>query len=491
MKNLIIILISSLFASAFAPSSIGRFNLIDANKSKFRYVLTTPVRSPYEIVKYVSWLRQNDFDVAGYNWKKNEVEVITDSAGITKLEELNLRGKIVETREPGQTRAQSVDPRFLNPEKVEAKLKALNNQYPKITRLVQIGTSFLGRPIWSLLISSTPNPQSPEYYQKPAIIIDGLHHAREIMTPEVVMDVADTLLNPTVRQDRRWLQLFENWNVWVVPMLNVDGNTIVWTEDNMWRKNAHAENNRTFGVDINRNYAFKWNNCNGSSGFPSSDTYRGAAAGSEPETQALIKLADSVIPTAYLSYHSFSELVLYPYGCQGIFTGENALLSKIGGELAQVLPRDSNDGNYTPGTPWQLLYSVDGDSGGHMFGEYGALSFTFEVNQAFQPRYELREPTLVKHRKAWAYFFNRMNQNLFTLKVVDGKTGQPAQAQIRIANIVVNQGEKPYRTNIGGNYFKVLDPGRYTFSLTLKDGRKAQFDIDMKGASQEKTVTVN
>lgn len=465
--------------------------LYGSDKSKFRYVVQVPVTNPYQMATYVGWLQQHDFDVAGFSWRKKQIEVITDSEGIKKLEAAKWRGQIIAEQGPGKKTEAPLDPRYLNPEKVQAKLKAINAQFPLQTRLEQIGTSLTGRPIWALLISSTPNPQTAEYYQKPSLILDGMHHAREVMTSEVVMDVADTLLNPQVRRDPRWSNLINNWNIWIVPMLNVDGNNIVWTQDNWWRKNARGEGSNVYGVDLNRNYAFKWNACNGSSGSPGSETYRGASSASEPETQALMNLAQAVIPTGSLSYHSYSELVIYPYGCKGVFTGENALLSKVGNELAQMLPTDSNDGYYTPGTPWQLLYSVDGDSSGYMFGEFGALSFTFEVNQEFQPKYELREPTLLKHRKAWAYFLNRMNQNLLTVKVVDGKTGQPAQAQLTIANIILNQGEKPYRTNFGGYYFKVLDPGKYTFGVVLKDGRKSQFEVEMKGAPVQHVITVN
>ena len=81
-------------------------------------------------------------------------------------------------------------------------------------------------------------------------------------------------------------------------MLNVDGNNIVWTTDNMWRKNARGQGNNVYGVDLNRNYSYAWNSCNGSSGSTSSETYRGASAASEPETQALMKLGLMTVPTA-------------------------------------------------------------------------------------------------------------------------------------------------------------------------------------------------
>ncbi len=492
MKKIYLSLVFILLSVTAALTTAGPqwLRLKGAETEKFRYMIEVPVTNPYQMANYVGWLHQNEFDVAGFNWKKKQIEVITTNDGIKKLEAAKFRGKIISRRGPGGNN-EALDPRYLNPQKVEEKLKALNARFPNQTRLEQIGTSFQGRPVWALLISSTPNPQTAEFYQKPSLIFDGMHHAREVMTSEVVMDVADSLLNPQIRRDPRWKILLDNWNIWLVPMLNVDGNNIVWTQDKWWRKNAHGENGGTYGVDLNRNYSFKWNACNGSSGATGSETYRGAQAASEPESSALMNLALKVIPTASLSYHSYSELVLYPYGCKGVFTGENALLSKIGVELAQILPSDSGDGHYTPGTPWQLLYSVDGDSSTFMFGEFGALAYTFEVNQEFQPPYDLRDPTLVKHRKAWAYFLNRMNQNLLTVKVIDGKTGQPAQAQLTIANIILGQGEKPYRTNFGGYYFKVLDPGKYTFGVMLKDGRKAQFEVEMKGAPVQQVITVN
>jgi hypothetical protein len=308
------------------------------------------------------------------------------------------------------------------------------------------------------------------------------------MTSEIVMDVADTVLSMK-RTNSPWNQLLESWNIWIVPMLNVDGNNIVWTSNNWWRKNARGTGSDVFGVDLNRNYSYGWNSCNGSSGSQSSDTYRGPAAASEPETQALMKLGFAAYPTASLSYHSYSELVLYPYGCQGALTGENMLHQKVAGELAQMLPSDSNRGNYTAGTPWKLLYSVDGDSMSFMHSEFGALAFTFEVNQSFQPGYELREPTLLKHRKAWAYFIQRMSKNLLSLKVVSSQRFQPLEATLTISGVIKNKGEKPAKTNAAGNFFKVLDPGMYTVTATLPNGQSKQIQVKMEGAPQVQVIS--
>ena len=331
--------------------------------------------------------------------------------------------------------------------------------------------------------------QCPHHH--PAAPGDGMHHAREIMTSEVVMDVAEYSLDLLEKQTGI-TPLLSQWNVWIVPMLNVDGNNIVWTSNNMWRKNAATTNGRVHGVDINRNYSFSWNKCGGSSGSLGNDTYRGVSAASEPETQALQNLAKSIRPTGSLSYHSYSELVLYPYGCDGVLTGENTMISSIAQSLSKLLPTDSSSTKfYTPGAPWQILYSVDGDSMGFMYGELGALAFTFEINQSFQPSFDLKAATVAKHRTAWTFFMNRMNQNLLTLKIVDGRTSLPTTAQIGISNIQMVQGEKPYQTNSGGVFFKVLDPGTYTLTLQLPDGRLQAVNVTMNGQPLEQTVTVN
>src|SRR5262249_25141832 len=127
---------------------------------------------------------------------------------------------------------------------------------------------------------------------KPVILFNGMHHAREVMSPEVALDTIEQLLTKygTDASITHWVDANE---IWVVPMLNVDGNNKVWTYDNYWRKNtrgcpASGTCSSGTGVDINRNYPYAWGSCNGSSGSPSSDTYRGPSAGSEPETNVLM-----------------------------------------------------------------------------------------------------------------------------------------------------------------------------------------------------------
>jgi hypothetical protein len=302
------------------------------------------------------------------------------------------------------------------------------------------------------------------------------------------MDVADHLLQGYTSGDPVAKQILDGWNIWVLPMLNVDGTNIVFTKDNFWRKNAASSGGTVYGTDINRNYPYRWADCNGSSTSRSAEDYHGTAAGSEPETHALMNLWEMAHPTASLSYHSYSELVLYPFGCDGALTGENALEEKIGNELAALLPNDTGTDHYEPGAPWKILYAVDGDSMDYVFAQYGALTYTFEVNEEFQPPYTMRQPTLDKHRKAWKYLLDRSSKNMLTLKVVDG-AGQPAAAQIGVSTIAHTQQEQPFTTNSGGIWFKVLDPGAYTITVKTATGTKS-VTVTMSGQPQQIVVSM-
>ena len=465
----------SLFVQAtVAPKLLGR--------NTQRFILQTETRNPRELAALSQTLVKQGFDVAGLNAQAGQIEVLTTQLGSMALRIRGYQGAM-QAREENAT----VDPRYLNPERVEAKLKSLNAAYPDLTRLEKVGTSLQGRPIYAMLISNTPKADDSRAMTKPSIIFDGVHHAREVMTAEVVMDVAEYLLaNSKTGQAR---DIVESWQVWVLPMLNVDGSNIVFTQDNWWRKNAHGNGSEIYGVDINRNYSYNWNVCNGSSGTNSAQDYRGDSAGSEPETKALMNLAAMVRPTASLSYHSYSELVLYSYGCNGKHAQEQKMVEGIGKELANILPSDSGRGYYEPGTPWELLYDVDGDSMDHIYGMFGSLSYTFEINQSFQPNYSVREPTLAKHRKAWGYFFERMNKNLLTVVTTDASR-KAMPAELVVDESAESKGTRFFQSNAAGYYFKVLDAGRYTLHVKNAKGTVQNIDVVMNGSPQTVEVKI-
>ncbi len=169
-----------------------------------------------------------------------------------------------------------------------AEMNLLHTQYPNLTTApVSIGLSREGRSIWAMKISDNPNVDEDE----PEVLIDGMHHAREIMTVEINLYLRAVSLRELRDATRPPHSLSTIAKIWFIPLVNVDG--FVYNETTnpngggMWRKNRRNNGDGSYGVDINRNYPYMWGlDDNGSSPTTSSETYRGPSAGSEPETQA-------------------------------------------------------------------------------------------------------------------------------------------------------------------------------------------------------------
>lgn len=298
------------------------------------------------------------------------------------------------------------DSQYKRPDQVEAFLKTVERNYPHLAYVRSIGKSLNGKEIYAVKLGNrfVANPLG-----KKVALFDAMHHAREVMTVEVALDIVNYLTQnyDSDPQVQKWMN--QN-DIWVVPMVNPDGNNIVWSNDSMWRKNARGG----YGVDINRNYPTDWNTCNGSSGNRSDETFRGDSAASEPETQALMALASQIKPTISISYHSFSEIVIYPYGCKPkkITDNHRAIYEGVGKELANLLVRDSGSGSYDAGTSYELLYNVDGGSLDWMYSANKTMAFVIEVNgtnQGFQPSYsQWREISVQRQRKGWQFILDKL-----------------------------------------------------------------------------------
>ncbi len=354
------------------------------------------VDSLYSGVNDLKNLTDQGFEVAGVDLERSVVTLLMDEEDLVLTRSLDIIG----------TRTLvAPDSQYKKPTDIEKILAATEEKYPGLAKIEVIGTSNEGRKILAAHLTNHSNRA-----EKLSVVFDAMHHAREVMTPEVALDIVDYLTSnyQTDAQVKKWM---DSYDVWVVPMLNPDGNNKVWTKSSMWRKNTRGG----YGVDINRNYPFAWNTCNGSSGNKNADDYRGDKEGSEPETNALMDLVKKVNPMFNVSYHSFSEIVIYPFGCKPKHIPEShkAIYEGIGKELAKTLVRDSGSGTYTAGTSYELLYSVDGGSIDWIYNQDKTMAFVIEMNstsQGFQPSYKnWRDKTIKKQRPGWMYILNRMS----------------------------------------------------------------------------------
>jgi carboxypeptidase T len=410
-------------------------------------------------VELIDRLVSKGFDIAGRNHRDGTIDVIAHS----EYEARELSGisdQLIATWSLDPKRAP--DAAYKSPDEIKAILDDFVAEYPTLAQLESIGKSGEGRDIWALKITQNPDQPDPE---KPAILFNAMHHAREVMTPEVALDTIEQLLTRYDSDPKitHWVNTNE---IWVVPMLNPDGNQRVWIRNSMWRKNTRGG----YGVDINRNYPYGWGSCNGSSGSTGSDTYRGPSAGSEPETQSLMGLVEKIQPVFDISYHSYSELVLYPYGCDGQRAETSQIIEPLGQAMAKALPSDKGSGTYVAGTSWELLYSVDGSDMDWMYHEHHVIPYVIEVNsdsEGFQPAYSWRQPTVEKLRAAWHMLLNRLDQS--------GMRGLVKSAEGRIAAdipIVVqstgNQGNTTLietRTKKNGTFHMIVNPGPYRITF--------------------------
>lgn len=344
--------------------------------------------------------------------------------------------------------AQVLDPRYLDSAEVENFLQQTHKRYPSITKLEVIGRSVKNLPVYALKISDNPGTEEAS---EPAIYVNSLHHAREIMTPEITTDMIDYLTS-RYASDTRVRKWIDSTEIWIVPMINVDGNDIIWAGDIL---RTWSQRNNAHGVDLNRNYPRHWDAC------PSGkyDNSRGDAPGSEPEVKSLMQLVKRIKPVISLSYHSYSEFVVYPPACKGL--QPDLRITSFGKELAGIL-------KYKPGQAHETMgYEMPGSDIDWLESEQ-VFPYLIEVNtpkENFYPDYDQsRNQTVTRNRPGWMRALDRLQESS-----VRGVVSRSDFDEITISN----EGSflKKYKINPDGSFFVLLPEGVY--------------DIELNGRSRE------
>nr|UQB56061.1 carboxypeptidase B isoform X4 [Bombyx mori] len=154
-----------------------------------------------------------------------------------------------------------------------------------------------------------------------------------------------------------------NWHI--VPILNPDGYEYTHTHDRMWRKNRAKYDGERVGVDLNRNFSCGWGNNGdeGSSEEPSSVFYRGPMPFSEPEAIAVRDtiLGSTVIFKAFLSFHSYYELIIFPWGYKREPCPDYLKLLEGGAVMARAI-FESSGVTYKVGSTKDMTYYACGTS---------------------------------------------------------------------------------------------------------------------------------
>jgi len=402
------------------------------------------------------------YDIAGVNRDLGRIDLLVSK---TEYQQLRAEYPLEVLATPDELRESRVDQQYKEPDEIDAIVHQFNTDYPGITQVISIGQSYNGREIWAIKISDNPTWSEDE----PVVLFNGQHHAREVMASEVCLDTIEFLcqqygFNPDVTH---WVDSME---IWVVPQMNVDGTYYVFHNYDMWRKDRFPNTGGTYGIDPNRNYPAFWGSCSGSSGIPSDDTYRGEFPRQSHCVDRLATFEESIRPIFDISYHSYSELVIYPYGCDGDYTPDQDALSRVGQEFAGLIERDNGSMGYTPGTGWEILYATDGGDTDWLYAHLGTFAYVVELNsdyQGFQPSYsQWRDDTVQRLRPAWMYLLNRIEGPGITGLVTDACTGDPVDAVVNLQEIPLSADETDRTTDAFGRYFRVLNPGEYHLVIT-------------------------
>ncbi len=334
--------------------------------------------------------------------------VETDAFGRRRLERLGLRVAVVDEATRAVNQPQPIGERakaigglvcYRTVEETFAAMDALAASRPDLVEIIDIGPSWRlsqGLSGYPLRVIRVTNEAIPG--PKPKLFVMSSVHAREYTPAETMTRFVEGLIAGHGRDpDATWM--LDHHEVHALLQANPDGRKIAETQ---WagtaagqRKNANTTfcAATRFGVDLNRNYPFGWNSTggSGSSGDPCADTFRGPLANSEPETNAVTTYVRSIFPDArgenpgdpapddtpgiFIDMHSYSRLVLWPWGATNTTAPNGGPLQTLGRRLAW----------FNAYTPQQStgLYLTDGTTIDFAYGELGVAALTFELGVAF------------------------------------------------------------------------------------------------------------
>ncbi|MFI6206704.1 M14 family zinc carboxypeptidase [Streptomyces sp. NPDC051041] len=253
-------------------------------------------------------------------------------------------------------------------------------QHPGLTKVVSIGRTVRGQDILALKL--TKGARKSEDGSKPAVLYLSNQHAREWITPEMTRRLMHHYLDHYTT-DQRVRKIVDSTELWFVLSANPDGYDYTFESDDtrLWRKNLRDVNGDGVistgdGVDLNRNFAYKWGyDDEGSSPHPASQTYRGAGPNSEPETRALDAFERRIGFEYGINYHSAAELLLYGVGWQvATDTPDDVLYRALAGT-----PGNSAIPGYHPQVSSEL-YTTNGEADGHAANVNGMAMFTPEMS---------------------------------------------------------------------------------------------------------------
>ncbi|XP_060642441.2 carboxypeptidase B2 [Anolis sagrei] len=352
------------------PHSSRQVEILQNLTTSFQVVLWQP-DSPRNIMKNKEvhfYVNMSDVD---------DVKAALNRSGILYRVSLENVHKIIET----QTANDTVSPRssasfyeqYHSLKVIYSWMEEIAAQHPNIIQKISIGASYEKRSLYILKLSNGNGTQ------KNAIWIDCGIHAREWISPAFCLWFIGHATQ-SLSRDSVLAGLLQHLDFYILPVMNVDGYEYTWTTDRMWRKNRSIHgSNRCIGTDLNRNFDAGW--CGiGASNDACENTYCGPYPESEPEVKAvanfLRKHKDHI--KAYITMHSYSQMVLFPYSYTRNNSKDHDELKFLANKVASAI-KTTYRNHYLAGPGAQTIYLAPGGSDDWAYDLGIKYSFTFEL----------------------------------------------------------------------------------------------------------------
>lgn len=370
-----------------------------------------------------------------------------------------------------------LDPVYYTYEKILSELDKLIAEHNTIIRKEIIGrTSQMKKDIWAVKISDNVQQREDE----PKILFEAAIHANELAGVQICMRLIHHLVTKYDDDPRvtGWVDAAE---IWIIPVINVDGHhAVTYNIDPTWRKNARDSNNngvlfeKEDGIDLNRNFDFNW--AFGGSGDPASKRYRGASPFSETECQAVGNFAAQEKFLASITYHSYGEVIFYPWDWRGHKAPDDKLLTQLAHGLASQIKTIKGDTTYIP----HYGSGTVGQTYPWFYGRVGILDFIVELGNhrhIFSP--EILE-NIVQSNLPGAFFcLDLIDGPGLTGHVQDAKTGEALDATVFFPDID-NESVDPRTANSTfGRFYRLLLPGKYRVIFS-KQGYASEVHTDVE-----------
>jgi len=380
-----------------------------------------------------------------------------------------------------------LNPRFHSYPQIKRELDSLKALYPQSVHVESIGVSLNDHtPIWAVKLSDNASTDEDE----PAVMFAGQVHAEEVLGVEISLHMIKEILDKrNIQPYKVWLQQLE---MWFVPSYNPEGLSVVMSgADESYRKNKRDNNNNGIldfvnqpggdidGVDMNRNYGFNWIHGDSlycTNGEETYDYYRGPAAFSEGETQAIKNLAEKQHFIYSINWHSsrtgsLSEKLFYSFEFATDKQSPDFDFNKtLGDKVASLIAKESGTAFYEP-SPSR---GRNGSAHDWFYQAHGTVQFLIECGTAnLQPAPSIVDAICVTNSTGAYHLLNRVlgyntDGAMLTGHVKRSDNQAPLDAEIIVLEKQASYFAPRLADSKFGRFFRPLMPGTYNIKVRKK-----------------------